>query len=389
MAEDAGVAAAVAAMLERELDRMLEAIAGLVGIDSGSGTVAGVDAVSGWAARFLAEVGFTVERRAVPGIGDQVTATRRGEGPRVLVVGHADTVWPAGTAAAWPFAHAGEEISGPGVGDMKAALVMACHALRALAAAGALEGRSVRVLIVPDEELGSRHSRSWIEDEAAGADACLGLEAATPGGGVVVARGAVGAMTVRARGRTAHVTEPGGEPASAVSALAPLVSRLEGLSDRPAGVTVSVGRFAGGEARQVVPGAAEMAVDLRAPTPAAAEEVLARVRSEIAAASPPAGVDISVEGGFTRPPFAQTGAGRTLYALAEKACAELGAGIYPRSERGGSDASFPAALGVPTLDGLGPVCRDSCSSRERVDVASIAERGAVFAALVAQAPASA
>jgi glutamate carboxypeptidase len=378
----------VAAVLRRERDEMLNAIAHLVAIDSGSGTVVGVDAVSGWTARFLADVGFTVGRRAVPEVGDQVTVTRRSaDGPRVLVVGHADTVWPAGTAEMRPFARDGGEISGPGVGDMKASLVMACHALRALAAAGMLERRSVTVLVVPDEELGSPHSRTWIEDEAAGADACLGLEAASPGGGVVVARGAVGAVTVRARGRAEHVTEAEGEPGSAVSALAPLVARLEGLSDRRSGLAVSVGRFSGGEARQVVPGAAEMAVDLRAPSRVTAAELLARVRSEIESARRPPGVEIEIEGGFTRPPFEQTRAGRDLYALAEAACGELGVGIHPRSERGGSDASFPAAQGVPTLDGLGPVCRDPCSPRERVDVASIAERGAVFAAVVARTPA--
>ena len=201
----------------------------------------------------LSEHGFSVESQNVAGRGPQVTARRRfGSGPDVLLLGHGDTVWPAGTAATWPYTRTDEVITGPGVGDMKSNLVMAAAALAEFARTeSAPQIGEVTMLIVPDEELGSPASREWIEAIARRADVCLGIEPARPGGGVVVARGAVGALRISAEGVSAHTTAAGGR--SAVSALAPLVHGLEALSDRDAGVIVTVGTFTGGTARQVTP----------------------------------------------------------------------------------------------------------------------------------------
>ena len=145
-------------------------------------------------------------------------------GPRVLIVGHADTVWPAGTAAEWPVQRDGDLLSGPGVGDMKGCLVMAAHACAAVRDAGGLARiGALELLVVPDEELGSVGSRAWIERRARDSHACLGLEAGWPGGGLDVERGAVGALRLTATGRTAHAAGHEGAGASAVAALAPLV----------------------------------------------------------------------------------------------------------------------------------------------------------------------
>jgi glutamate carboxypeptidase len=375
---------------------MLAAIGALAAIDSGSYDATGVARVADATAALLAERGFDVGRQPLADRGPQLTATLAlGDGPRVLVVGHADTVWPAGTAAGWPVQRDGDMLSGPGVGDMKASLVMAAFAVDAARRAGALDGiGAIEVLVVPDEELGSPDSRAWIEDRARGAAACLGLEAGWPGGGVVVARGAVGAVMVRAHGHAAHAAGHEGEGASAVAALAPLVVGIEACSIPAAGVRATVGIFRGGEARQVVPGEAELHVDLRAPDAATADALLRAIREVVAAAAsasdahgverPPIAADVvhfALEGGIMRPAF-PAAASDALWNLAAARAAELGIPLQRVTSRGGSDASFAAALGVPTIDGLGPICHDSCARAERIEIGSLADRGALFVGLL-------
>ena len=206
---DAGrLAQALAGDLDAALPAVLDATRRLVEIDSGSDDADGVRAVSEAVAELLAPHGFALSWTPVAGRGPLLSAVLHPQAPRrVLVLGHADTVWPRGTAAAWPFRQDGDRICGPGVGDMKACLVMASAVLAALSQRGQLDGLGVSLLVVPDEEVGSVGSRAEIERAAAAADACLCLEAASPDGAVVVERGAVGAMLVRASGRSAHVTD--------------------------------------------------------------------------------------------------------------------------------------------------------------------------------------
>lgn len=367
--------------LREQTPAMVDEITALASIDSGSYDAAGVDRVAdGYAALFAAR-GCTIARRPLPERGHHLTARLEvGDGPTVLVVGHADTVWPAGTAATWPVARDGDWLSGPGVGDMKGCVVMAAHAIDVARRHG-LDGLgAVEVLLVPDEELGSPGSRAWIEERARLADACLGLEAGWPGGGVVVARGAVGALYVTAHGRTAHCAAHEDEGASAVAALAPLVGALHDCGRPDEGVRVSVGVFRGGTARQVVPDEAELHVDLRAPTAAGADALLERIDAVLAAHARP-GVRIATHGGFTRPPMEPAVSG-ALWELARARAAELPIPLEAVRTRGGSDASFAAALGVETLDGLGPICHDSCARGERIEISSLADRGAVFAGLL-------
>lgn len=375
-------AAALRDRLAGEIDAMLDETAALVAVDSGSYDPAGVNAVSAAMAAPLQALGFAVARAPLAGRGDCVAATLRlGDGPGVVVVGHADTVWPAGTAAEWPFARDSGFASGPGAGDMKGCVVMAVHAIAAALDTG-LDGLGVlTVLIVPDEELGSPGSRAWIEDHVRGAGACLGLEAGWPGDGVVTERGAVGALQVRARGRTAHVADDDAHErgASAIAALAPLVAEIETLGGETG--ALSVGIFRGGTARQVVPDEAELHVDLRARDQAAADALVAKLRALVAQRAG-RGVTFAVAGGVTRPAFPRDRSD-ALFALAQRRAGELGRTLTAHRTRGGSDASFAAALGVPTLDGLGPICHDSCARAERIEVASLADRGALLATLLA------
>ena len=373
----------LATAMRAELPSLLALTERVVNIDSGSYDAAGVNGVIDAFAGSLQDAGFTVSRSPIAGRGDQLTARcALGNGPRILVLGHADTVWPAGTVADWPFRNDGDTLTGPGAGDMKCNVVMALHALRLLLRRGVSGVGSITMLIVPDEEIGSPQSRAWIEAEARAADVCLTLEPARPGGGLVVGRGAVGALYVRARGITAHVGVARAAGASAISALAPLVPALEGLSDASRGIFASVGIFHGGAARQVVPDMAELHLDLRAADAAGADYLFAEARRIAGAPAADPRVTIDVEGGFSRPPFPTSDGTRRLYERARAICATLGDPVHDVVSPGGSDGSFAAALGVPTLDGLGPIVHDTCSRRERVEVASITTRGALFAALI-------
>jgi glutamate carboxypeptidase len=362
----------------------LAALKELVAIDSGSYDAAGVDRVGDALEARWRAIGFSAESLPLPGFGDRrvFRKTLGGHG-RVLILGHLDTVWPAGTVADWPYREEEGLAHGPGVGDMKSGLVMACEAVRALLETGFDGVGEIRHILVPDEELGSAASRAWIEAEAAAADIVLVLEPARASGAVVVGRGAVGAIIVRATGISAHTVNLA-EGASALRALADRVAPLESLTDLDRGDIINVGVLKGGDARQVVPPSAEMHIDLRARTGAAAERLLSRVMEILLTPGDPR-LTIEIGGGITRPGFPR-GASAALYASAARAAAVLGID-YPAVESGGgSDGSFAAALGRPTLDGLGPVCFDSCSRRERIVVDSLFDRAAILAALIADLP---
>lgn len=382
----AGDALKFRSALQLKLPQMLVLIERMVNIESGSYDREGVNRIGAILAEELSATGFEITRNPMPHCGDQVIASRRlgGEG-RLLVLGHADTVWPAGTAAEWPFAISNGRATGPGVGDMKGGLAMAIHALRELLAGGFDRLESITFFIVPDEELGSIHSRPRIEQAARDADWTLVLEPGRPGGGVVTALGAVGAFFMHAHGQSAHCATHYRKGASAVRELARKVPLLDDLSDPDQNTVVNVGVFRGGAARQVVPPEAKIDIDVRARTAGQAAALLARIR-EIAGTTVDPRVRIELSGQMTRPPFTVAD-NRELYGLALDIAGLLGITVFEvEPTGGGSDGNFAAALGVPTLDGLGPVTTDTCSRDESIDIASLAERGALFAGIIERLP---
>lgn len=370
------------ASFQQMLPRMLELTGALVSVDSGSYCKDGVDEVGRIVSNELASSGFRVERTRNEDCGDQIACDLRlgGQG-RLLIVGHLDTVWPAGTARGWPFRVDGERASGPGVGDMKSCLVMAIFAIRRLLDTGFDSLESIRVLLVPDEEIGSVNSRDWIEGHARGSDWALVLEPARPGGGVVTARGTVGAFSLAAKGITAHCAHNYSAGASAVRELARKVPQLDGLSKPDRREIVNVGTFRGGSARQVVPGNASMDIDLRAPAMEQARRLVREI-SEIAQSPEDPRVVLELSGGITRPGYSAD-QNRSLFARAEAVARALDIDFFEvPPTAGGSDANIVAALGIPTLDGMGPVCRDMCSRRETIEIESLVERCALFCGLV-------
>lgn len=377
------------AQLKAQLPQMLQLLEQLVNIDSGSYVVDGVNAVGHLLAERLAAQGFAIHHRAVPQRGDMVVAQRCDGGVgRLVILGHLDTVWPQGTVTDWPFSMLAEgRATGPGVGDMKGGLVMALHALQAhtslAPAAARLE--SIKWILVPDEELGSVGSRALIEEEAQGADVVLVLEPGRAGGGIVTARGALGAYFMHATGCSAHCASNYHKGASALRELARKVAPLDALSQPDGGMVVNVGVLQGGTARQVVPGEAHMAIDLRARTQTQAQTLQAEI-ARIAQERHDERVQVALTGQITRPAFTSEH-NRQLMQAAQTLADALAIPVFEFPPvGGGSDGNFTAAMGIPTLDGLGPVCHDICSRQETIEVQSLVDRGALMCGLIERIP---
>lgn len=367
------------------LETMLADIAELVGVEAGSYDVEGVTRTSQWVGERLSRQGFELNYEQVPERGDRLWAVRKGNGQgRLMILGHADTVWPRGTLEAWPFAVHGDLAEGPGVGDMRGGLVLAINAIEVASAAGLADFEEIKFLVVSDEELGSPLSRGWIEAHAKQADWVLTLEPGRPGGGYFTSRGAVGAFYVEAKGHTAHAAANYLKGASAVRQLAILVPQIEALTRLDQGTIVNVGIFQGGDARQVIPGHAKLHVDMRARTPEAAEALQKDVEGLVASVATDR-VSVELKGGWTRPAWARSAESAALYEIVATASREIDAPCFELTNiSGGSDASFCGALGVPTIDGLGPICNDICSRDETIVVSSLVGRGAVFSTLISE-----
>ena len=373
------------AFLRGESAAMLDALGSYVGVESGSFDEAGVDRAGHLVGAALRHLGFEVGRTHRRPSGDHRIARRTGPGRgRLLILIHLDTVWPKGTLLENPFRVVDGRAYGPGVLDMKGGWVTMLWALRALSAA-AWDGLArTTVFMCGDEELGSLTGRPLIEEEAGRADWVLVMEPARENGDLVIRRGMVGAVRLEVRGATAHAAADG-RGASAIHELATKLVRLQALTDRPRGILVNVGTVAGGTARQVIPDRATASIDVRAPTAELADGVMARIR-EIADAQEVPGTRSVLSGGITRPAFECTAATERLLSLAQSQGRQLGMSLNGAETRAGSDGNFTAALGVPTLDGLGPEGAHSCSFDEYVVVASLPRRAALLAGIIAGLP---
>ncbi|WP_221089674.1 M20 family metallopeptidase [Deinococcus aquaedulcis] len=271
-----------------------------------------------------------------------------GTRPPLLVLTHADTVWPHGTLAAMPLRVDGERLYGPGTYDMKAGIVGLFHALRALG--GAWPRGGITVLLSPDEETGSETSRAHIEAAAHQSRAALVVEPPVADTHALkTGRKGTGSFTLTFTGVASHAGNKPEEGASAITAAAEAVLALQALARPAAGTTVSVGLIAGGSAVNVIPADCTLQVDLRVSTLAEAERLDAAVRAW--RPSDPR-VQVAVSGGLNRPPFEQGPGTLALYEQARAVAHDLGFDLPHAVVGGGSDGNFTAPI-IPTLDGLG------------------------------------
>jgi glutamate carboxypeptidase len=363
-------------------ERLLEELRLWVTHETPTTDPAAVNGLMDMAEAELRAAGAALER--VPGrdgFGDTLVARTPGEGRPVLVAGHLDTVWDHGTLAkGMPYRVEGERAYGPGIYDMKAGSFMAFHSVREILRQKTRTRRPITLLLTPDEEVGSPTSRAIIEREAAGACAVLIPEPAGAGGACVTARKGVGRFVLRVKGRSAHAGGNWTEGRSAVVALARKVLEIHAMVDLARGTTTNVAPVWGGTRPNVVPPEAGCEIDIRVADAAEGERMERALHA--LAGSPEEGIEVMVEGGMNRPPFAETPAITALHERARALAATHGYALVKQHRGGGSDGNFTAAMGVPTLDGLGCTGAGAHAPDEHILWRDLAPRCATLCALL-------
>jgi glutamate carboxypeptidase len=306
---------------------------------------------------------------------------KRDQSGQILVLGHADTVWPKGTLKTMPFRRGQGRLWGPGVLDMKGGLALFIFAMRALRDLEIPVPHDVVMLVNPDEETGSKASRAGTETLARQSKAVLVLEPGTGlAGRVKTARKGIGAYTVKVHGIAAHAGVDFGKGASAVIELARQIERIAGFTDLKRGITVNPGVIRGGTRSNVIAAEASAEIDIRAPRATDARILERKFRS----LRPfDRRCSIEVGGGLNRPPMERSKGAGELFTLARTLAHDLGVDLEESSTGGGSDGNFTAALGIPTLDGLGAVGEGAHAAHESVLIDRFQDRMALLAKLTA------
>lgn len=356
----------------------------LCAIDSPTGHRAGIEAlgqsVEGWAVAR----GWQARRFPDAQAGDGLALTAHGTGQlRIMLAAHLDTVYPVGTAATRPLRRVGARLVGPGSADNKGGLLSALYAVEALAALAPQSFATLSVVCGSDEERDNRASRAMLEALAPAYDLALVMEPARANGDIVSARKGSGEFALEVTGRAAHAGVEPERGVNAILALAHQVIALQGLNGMRPGVTVNVGVIEGGDAPNVVPARARALVDARAVAPEDMAPVTAAVEA-IAARETLPGAVTRVSGGWTFAPMARTPAVERLVHLARACAGELGFALSDTATGGASYANLLAGMGLPVLDGLGPVGGNYHGPEEYIEEGSIVPRIALVALLVAR-----
>lgn len=370
---------------ETEMTKMLGAF---VRCESPSHNKAAVDRFGRVVAREWKRRGADVRVIRQPERGHHVRAEiwlgKRRPQKQILVLGHLDTVYPMGTHAKTPFRVSNGRARGPGTFDMKGGLVIALFAVDAMKAVGLEPGKRFVFFWNSDEEIGSRSSRSEIEREALRSETVLVLEpAAGREGRLKTSRKGAGSAEIVVTGRSGHAGIAPHLPGAGVNAvheLALQITRLMKMNDRRRGITVQATVAAGGTVSNVVPEHAHAKIDIRHARLADAPKINRALRG-LRAILP--GTAIEVNGGVNRPPMERTPVVEKLFEQAKKIMREMGLPLGEAAVGGVSDGNFTAALGLPTLDGLGAVGDGAHSPREYVMLRSLPERAALLASLLA------
>lgn len=358
---------------------LLETIEALVRLESPTDDKAAVDRCGAELTSRLSAIGGRVSTLPRGGRGDHLLAEFGCGTSQILLLGHFDTVWPVGQIARMPVELRGGRLHGPGVFDMKTGIALGMLATRALLETDAALSKRIVMLWTADEEVGSETSRAAIEDEARRSDAVLVLEPSLPGGVLKTSRKGCGGFELLVRGISAHAGIEPEKGASAVQELAHQILRINALQNPAAGTSINVVQVSGGSRSNVIPEQARAVVDVRATTSAGMDEV----SSAFASLRPvDSRTSLEVRGGFDRPPLERTAGVARLYDRARAIAREIGHDLAEGSTGGGSDGNFTAALGVPTLDGLGAIGDGAHALHEHVEVDALPDRAALIAGLI-------
>jgi glutamate carboxypeptidase len=385
------------AFCESEAGWLLDTIEALVRLESPSDDKAAVDRCGAELAWRLKHIGADVTCLRRDSCGDHVRAEwqggNKGQGRRekgqgqILLLGHFDTVWPVGTLERMPLRENEGRLHGPGIFDMKSGIAVAMLAMRALhqsphrpSSRDAGHGLAPVVMLwTTDEEIGSATSRAVIEEEARRVAAVLVLEPSLPGGAVKTSRKGVGEFELVVHGVSAHAGLDPGKGASAIHEIARQILALEALQDPARGLTVNVGLIAGGSRPNVVADRAAARLDVRVQTMEDAVRLEAAIRA-LRPSRPE--ITLAIAGGVERPPLERSAGVVRLYEQARQVASALGKDLGEGAAGGGSDGNFTAALGVPTLDGLGPQGDGAHALHEHVLIQDLSWRAAFLAAFI-------
>ena len=361
--------------------RMLEELISWVKHETPSGEKEALDRLGKHLSDRLESIGGEVQIHARHDAGDHILGRFHGaDGLRpALVLCHFDSVWPIGTLEKMPCRVDGNRAFGPGIFDMKASLVIVTAALEWLGKQSGALKRPVWFLLTSDEETGSHSSRGLIEALASESAYVLVMEPGMPDGSLKTARKGVGRFDLLVEGRAAHAGVDPEYGVSAIVELAHQILRIQSMNDLAAGTTTNVGVISGGTTTNVIPASASARIDVRATS----LEEARRLEAAMAALSPVLpGARIDIKGGFNRPPMERTPASRALFQQAREIGQGIGLDLNEASTGGGSDGNFTAALGVPTLDGLGALGAGAHADHEHILIDSLAPRASLLAALL-------
>jgi glutamate carboxypeptidase len=351
----------------------------LVRLESPSTNKAAVDRCGHEIAARLAEIGGRVDRVKQQERGDHLRAEFGGDGRQIMMLGHFDTVWPVGQLDRMPLHEHEGRLHGPGIFDMKSGLAIGMFAVRAALKHRARTMPRVVMIWTTDEEIGSTTSRAVIEAEARRSEAVLVLEPSLPGGAAKTSRKGCGEFQLTVHGISAHAGIDPAKGASAIHELALQIAQISQLQDLTRGVSVNVGTISGGSRTNVIAERAQASIDVRVPTMADA----AQLEQAFAALQPRLeGTRLEIHGGVERPPLERSPQVVRLFERARAVAATLGRELGEGGTGGGSDGNFTAAIGVPTLDGLGPRGDGAHALHEHVETDDLAWRAAFIAALL-------
>jgi glutamate carboxypeptidase len=365
---------------EQHLSEALRFLQEMVGMESPSFDKVLIDKLVKFAGSRFAAIGAEVEFAKADRFGDHLIARFPGKSSeRILLLGHADTVWPAGEITKRPFKIDSGRAFGPGVFDMKAGIVLMWLAIDALHKMYGHLPKSLTVLLVSDEEIGSHSSRPVIESEATACRAVFVLEPSLPGGALKTARKGVGTFTVKAIGKAAHAGIDPGSGVNAIEEISRQIIKLQGLNNPALGTSITVGVVQGGIRSNVVPPEAAAEIDVRITSNEEAERI-ANVIKTLSPELPDARLEI--RGSINRPPMERTTETIRLFQAAQRVAANLGFALQEGSTGGASDGNFTSALGIPTLDGLGAIGGGAHAVDEWVDIESLPQRAALIAGLI-------
>ncbi|MBO0710648.1 MAG: M20 family metallopeptidase [Acetobacteraceae bacterium] len=359
---------------------LLDELAGWVKLETPTTDAPSVNRLMDVAEAELGRAGAALTR--IPGrdgFGDNLIARTQGHGKPILLAGHLDTVWGLGTIETMPYRVDGSRAHGPGIFDMKAGSFIAFHVVRSILRQNVPTRRPVTLLLTPDEEVGSPTSRAIIEREALQSACALIAEPAGADGAAVTGRKGVGRFVMHIRGIGAHAGTSFQDGASAVVELAHQIVRINAMVDTSRGITLNVAPAWGGSRPNVIAPAGGCEIDLRVSTAEDGAEMEARLLGLSAVTS---GCTVRVDGGMNRPPFTETHPITTLYEKARAIAAGIGLAMPKQTRGGGSDGNFTAALGIPTLDGLGCLGSGAHAKHEHILWKHLAPRAALIAGLL-------